>query len=263
MNKMDLLCTEECKDKFKTVLIIAAHPDDEIIGAGDRLTKMNNIFFIHSTDGAPKNMKDSLIYGFENRRDYIRKRREEFFSALKHGNIQPEACFETGIPDQETSFNLQYLTKFLLKKINEINPDLILTHPYEGGHPDHDSTSFAVNSALKLLNKSSILIEFSSYFNKNGGMAVSDFINQNYSSQIRLTEPERIKKKLMLDCFKTQKNVLNYFHIEKEVFRKPPVYDYTLPPHSGTLYYELFDWGIKGEQWRKLAYDCLAVLDII
>jgi hypothetical protein len=45
-----------------------------------------------------------------------------------------------------------------------IKPDIVFTHPYEGGHPDHDFTAFAVHAACRLTKSTkSVIAEFASY----------------------------------------------------------------------------------------------------
>src|ERR1051325_5216230 len=39
--------------------IVAAHPDDETIGAGAYLARLSQAIFIHVTDGAPRDMRDA------------------------------------------------------------------------------------------------------------------------------------------------------------------------------------------------------------
>ena len=63
-------------------LIVAAHPDDEIIGAGAQLPRLSQAYFLHLTDGAPKDMRDASALGFVTREAYAEARRREFFEAF-------------------------------------------------------------------------------------------------------------------------------------------------------------------------------------
>ncbi len=66
----------------------------------------------------------------------------------------------------------------------------------------------------------------------------------------------------MFDCFVTQRGVLQYFNLEREAFRAAALPDFTQSPHAGKLYYELHDWGIKGEEWRRQAAAALSRLGL-
>ncbi|OLE88653.1 MAG: hypothetical protein AUG08_07550 [Acidobacteria bacterium 13_1_20CM_2_55_15] len=52
------------------------------------------------------------------------------------------------------------------------------------------------------------------------------------------------------------------FPMDAERFRVAPPYNFREPPHEGSLYYEQFDWGVKGEQWRRFAAAALSELEL-
>ena len=54
----------------------------------------------------------------------------------------------------------------------------------------------------------------------------------------------------MLNCFASQKAVLEAFGVERERFRVAPPYDFDQPPHAGRLFYETQPWGMTGERFR-------------
>lgn len=252
-----------------SLLVISAHPDDEVIGLGAKIPELKNLTFIHTTDGAPRNMKDANAVGFNSREEYAKKRYDEFCSVMQLAGHPVCSCIELGYVDQESAFNLVKMTNDLLEIFSSLEPDVIITHPYEGGHPDHDSTAFAVHHALKKLRqkgnpgKMPVLLEFSSYFSDNGRMVTFDFLpDSRIEKYTSLLSPEKqLLKERMFDCFGTQRNVLQYFPVSLEAFRSAPEYDFTKEPHEGRLYYEYFDWGVKGEQWRSLASE--AIMEIL
>ncbi len=66
----------------------------------------------------------------------------------------------------------------------------------------------------------------------------------------------------MVECFTTQQRTLAPFGFELERFRPAPAYDFTQPPHEGTLFYERYDWGMVGARWRTLAHEALTQLKL-
>ncbi|MEO5568891.1 MAG: hypothetical protein ABIR92_10385, partial [Gemmatimonadaceae bacterium] len=56
----------------------------------------------------------------------------------------------------------------------------MLTHPYEGGHSDHDSTAFAVHLATGMLlregRRAPIILELTSYHNYGGARRLFSFL---------------------------------------------------------------------------------------
>jgi LmbE family N-acetylglucosaminyl deacetylase len=251
-----------------SAVIIVAHPDDETIGAGTRLRNLQEPTLIHITDGAPRHMRDAMSAGFTKREDYARARRSELYAALDLAGINPEQAIGLGIVDQEASFNLIELVHTIAEILRHIQPDMVLTHPYEGGHPDHDATAFAAHSACTLLQNNGVrapeIIEMTSYHIRNGTMTVFEFIPYNGCdiSTAVLSDGERELKRRMLDCFATQRETLRAFPTEVERFRPAPRYNFTRPPHEGLLFYEYSDWGMTGTRWRNLAKEALDVLGI-
>ena len=244
------------------MLLVAAHPDDETIGAGALLAGAQTPpQIIHLTNGAPRNGDDAQRYGFPNVSAYARARRLELENAMAEAKIPSEQLVSLDIPDQELTYHLVHAIQKLVRLLIHFAPNLILTHPYEGGHPDHDATAFIVHTAVALRKYSETLaptiIEFSSYHAGPGGiLRTGCFLPYpGYQEQTRLLTPEQQKlKKLMLGHFKSQKEVLNIFGVTHEIFRPAPVYDFSKPPHSGPLYYETgFNSGISGRLWRSQA----------
>jgi LmbE family N-acetylglucosaminyl deacetylase len=165
--------------------------------------------------------------------------------------------------DQRVSFELEYLTTRILNLLEKFQPQIVLTHPYEGGHPDHDSIAFACHSAERMYEldypgSAFDLVEFTSYHAESGGIKTYSFLPCKDHEEIRLclSPAERDLKLSMLQEFKTQEKTLAPFKLpEVEIFRPAPQYDFHRAPHSGRLFYEYFDWGIDGANWRDLARD--------
>ncbi len=250
----------------RRVLFVVAHPDDEVIGAGAQLPRWPDAEFVHVTDGAPRDLNDARAAGCTTRHEYSRVRRNELFSALAHVGIAPEQCTGLGFVDQEASRHLVRLTRRLTEALLETRPEIVITHPYEGGHPDHDATAFAVHEARDLLEQQNqpapLVIEMTSYHNRAGIMASGEFLPCPGSplTTLVLSDPQRRLKQRLFECFATQRKVLAGFAVQHERFRPAPRYDFNQPPHEGTLYYEMFDWGMTGGEWRHLAKAALEEL---
>jgi N-acetylglucosamine malate deacetylase 2 len=241
------------------VVIVSPHPDDEVIGAGSRLPHLNGATVIQITDGSPRDLRDAHANGFATREDYAAARRDELRAALAlTGHFE---TIHLDLPDQEASLQLVHLTHTLAEIFTRLAPEIILTVPYEGGHPDHDATAFAVHNALILSSSPARIMEMTAYHNGPHGCTYNEFLNPTANESIfHLTASERALKQRMFDCFKTQFHVLQWFPLAVEKFRFAPRYDFTVAPHPGTLYYEMFPWGISGEQWRTLAREALESL---
>lgn len=249
------------------VAIIVAHPDDEVIGAGSRLPALRNFTTVHVTDGAPRNLDDAHAAGFSNREAYTQARRAERAAALALAGHDAGAIYDLDIADQEASLHLATLALRLTDLLTELRADVVLTHPYEGGHPDHDATAFAVHAAAQLLRArdlSPAIVEMASYHECDGVMTAGAFPSDGYGdgTTVSLGQAARVLKQRMYDCYTTQQHVLTGFPIGTERFRSAPEYDFTAPPRTGTVYYDRFDWGMRGSRWRTLARDAIAQLGL-
>jgi LmbE family N-acetylglucosaminyl deacetylase len=252
------------------VAVVVAHPDDEVAGLGAQLPRFANLWLIHVTDGAPRNPDYARAAGFSSREAYARARRAELTDALAVAGITPRTEV-IGVADQDASHRLAEITEQLAELLRIAAPAAVITHPYEGGHPDHDATAFAVHAACRLLAvtqaKTPAVVEMTSYHNRDGRIEVYEFLPGNRDGDagedvttIVLREDERALKRRMFDCFPSQQAPLDWFPIGIERFRAAPAYDFTAPPHEGQLFYEMFDWGITGPRWREMARNALAAL---
>ncbi|MBI3802759.1 MAG: PIG-L family deacetylase [Nitrospirae bacterium] len=254
-----------------TVAIVAAHPDDETIGAGGVLPRFKAVTFLHLTDGAPRDGRDAAAAGLKTREAYAAARRRELLAAAQLAGVPPSRCIELGGVDQEASLYFECLTRRLADRLNEIQPELIFTHPYEGGHPDHDAAALVVCAACRLLEREGkpfpVVAEFTSYHAQQERFTAGLFLpvlpaGGSEQTVVVLSEAERELKRRMFSCFMTQQKVLSAFPIAVERFRPAPIYDFTQPPHPGRLHYESFDWGITGARWRGLAEQALRRLGL-
>jgi LmbE family N-acetylglucosaminyl deacetylase len=249
-----------------TTLVLVAHPDDEAIGAGGLLSGLPDAVVAHVTDGAPRNERYAHSRGFQTREEYARARRREVVNALAHAGISPDRCRNLGYVDGEASSQLLELVFDVADLIDEVKPDIVLTHPYEGGHSDHDATAFAVHLASGILRRDNapapIVLELTSYHNLSGTRRVFSFLPFIGSEHrtIQLTESEKALKKRMYEAFASQQAVLQHFPIDIERFRPAPRYLFTQAPHEGQLDYERFCTMITGAQWRKNAEKALQTL---
>jgi N-acetylglucosamine malate deacetylase 2 len=248
------------------VAVVVAHPDDETIGAGASLPLFRRLLLVHATDGAPRNLDDARAAGFASAEEYAAARRRELDAALVLGDVRAERA-ALGAADQGAGFRMAELSRALAALLQRHAARAVLTHPYEGGHPDHDTLAFCVRAAVSLLARGGgdapEVVEMAFYHAAPEGWAIGRFLPGGSSPTVAaLAEEERGRKRAMLDAFATQAATLARFPVGDEVFRPAPGYDFRAPPHAGMLLYEGFAWGMDGARWRRLAVEAAGELGL-
>lgn len=256
---MDKLIDGGESAKAPKTVVIVAHPDDEAIGVGARLKSLPDAIIVHVTDGAPRDPVYAQKKGFATREEYARARQDELAAALSLVGVGPDRTRCLNMVDGEATERLVELSYALADLLDEFRPEVVLTHPYEGGHTDHDATAFAVHLACGMLRREGVpaplVLEFTSYNFKDGERTIGEFIPffGVTAKQADLPAELQTLKREMYDCFISQKECLSAFPVEREKFRPAPRYTFTKPPHSGPLLYERFSNLASGEQWRDQA----------
>jgi LmbE family N-acetylglucosaminyl deacetylase len=234
-------------------LLVVAHPDDESAGAGAQLGRLAELTLALVTDGAPRDLAFANKAGCATREDYAALRARELDTALRRGDTQP-ARVSYGLVDQEAALHLPQLIAQLTELIARVKPAAIITHAYEGGHPDHDAVAFAVAVARERSAVQAALFEMAGYNARGDGAFLPggppDVV-------VPLSGPARARKQAMLAAHASQAHVLCRFPVDSERFRLAPRYDFTQPPHAGPLYYEKHGWLVNGARFREL---CAAAL---
>ena len=246
--------------------VVVAHPNDEVVGAGCLISKISPLAVLHLSDGAPRKLSEGTTAKLGNPREYLSDRQRECVAALELAQVGSDRIIEWRVPQFEVSHELVPLSQRLSELFRQTSPQVVLTHAYEGGHPDHDATAFVVHAAVRLLRRSGlkppVIYEMAIYPGINGISKVPEFLLNaaRESTTLILDEPAKRLKRQMFDCFTSQREVLAKTPLGPEKFREAPNYDFRLPPYFGKLHYEKLDWDMTGAEWRSFARQALKTL---
>jgi len=131
------------------ILIVAAHPDDEILGCGGTILKLkekNDINVIFMTNGVSARGKNKISE---------KRRKNACLKLFKYLNISKPEFFN--FPDNQLDRTpLLKIIKKIERKINLYKPDTIFTHYSNCLNIDHRKTFEAVNTACRPINKISV-----------------------------------------------------------------------------------------------------------
>lgn len=136
---------------MKRILVVAAHPDDEVLGCGGtiakHISKKDKVFVIFMANGvgsrnlvSKKDLKDRMTS-----------------SKLAKNILGITSCYHLNFPDNKMdSIPLLKIVQKLELMIKKINPEIIYTHHAGDLNIDHKITNAAVMTACRPLPNSSI-----------------------------------------------------------------------------------------------------------
>ena len=134
---------------MKNILIVAAHPDDEVLGCGGTMARLanegNNVYSLMLGEG---------VTSRDQKRDPGKRNREleELKKQLKKANklLGVKKCFVFDFPDNRfDTVALLDIIKTVEKVKKEVKPDKVFTHHHGDLNIDHRITLEAVMTAFR------------------------------------------------------------------------------------------------------------------
>lgn len=249
------------------VAVVVAHPDDETLGVGAQLGRWKSLHLIHLTDGAPRDGADARRAGFASRQAYSAAREKELAAALHELGAVPALRIGFGLVDQEATFHLALLARQLRGALKGV--EVVYTHAFEQGHPDHDAAAFAVHAACALLAREGSqvppIMEFPLYHLGPAGEMVRARFREAAEWPVREVEldaAEHARKARAVACFHSQAGMLQPFPLDVERFRRAPRHDFLRPPPAHGAWYDAHGWPLTSRLWREQAWRALQELHL-
>jgi LmbE family N-acetylglucosaminyl deacetylase len=260
---MRILHRREAVPADSRVAVVVAHQDDESIAFGAQIPRFPGCLMVHVTDGAPNDPKEWK--GFS-REEYAQIREREMSAALDDaGHTGERVSF--GSPDQEAAFRLEDNARTLADLFRKNRTAFVLTHAYEGGHPDHDASAFIVHAAKRILEKEGVIVHVieAPLYRMQGSRSVRQKfipVSGARAHTFRLDRKERALKERLYADHASQSGVLSTMSTTTEWLRKAPEYDFTGAANGGNLSRLFGGAGIGKEKWESLAREALDALGL-
>lgn len=221
--------------------LVAVHPDDECIAMAGVMARFTRLTLIHVTDGAPDHPE--IWDSFGSRDAMAQQRAEELTASLQAAQAHPVERAAYGLVDGEVLDGLDGLVDRLARDLGAI--EAVVTHPYEGGHIDHDACALAVHLACARLREAGRRppdrFEFAGYHARRGRVRSGEFWPDGACREVvvRLDAAGLRRRDAAFACHASQEGNLQFFFLDRELFREAPAYDFREPPPpGGTLYGE-------------------------
>ncbi len=224
----------------KRILLLAPHPDDEVVGAAAAIGRARaaggEVLVAFLTDGVPDR---SAFWTWQRGAHAARvaRRRAESEAAARLLGFAI-ALFQE-IPTRTLKSVLAGTRARLVDLVARRGVDMIWAPAYEGAHQDHDAASFLAST----LKERAPVWEFAEYSNFGGRTQSQEFAQPTGREiELRLDQREVAAKRAALALYASERGNLSHIGSARESFRPLAAYDYARPPHEGVLFYQRYQW---------------------
>lgn len=209
------------------VLVIAAHPDDEVLGLGFTISSHRasgdivNVVFM--TNGAGPDWRANKVA----QQSVADTRFIEACDALGVIGIPPEFIVNLGFPDYGLLRYIPEAVRDVATLLDIYRPKVVYVHAIEGGHRDHDTTSFVVQYASTLCGLNCIFewAEYNRDVPMDGNISEARFPSDPFVASFAcwatpFDQPMLEKKRAMLGKYVSQANIIHRYPFQGEILRK-------------------------------------------
>jgi LmbE family N-acetylglucosaminyl deacetylase len=217
------------------ILILAPHPDDEIVACGIAAMRAREdgagVFVLYLTTGVPE------VHAPRRYADRVRRRRDEALAVAALLEIKPVGFRDT--PARRSRCDLPRALEDVAAAIARCDGNMLWVPAFEGAHQDHDAT----NALAAMLTSRLPVWEFAAY-NLAGGKVRSNRFPTIRGGEvtIRANEAEAARKRAAIAVYASERGNLRQVAATQETARPLPRHDYGSAPHAGRLFRERFHW---------------------
>ena len=248
------------------VALVVAHPDDETIGLGPLLKLLRSAHAIHLTDGAPRDLRCVHAAGFRSSADSALARARELARVLDLAHVPAQRRHAFPIGDQQAFRHLPTIAAALGAFFQTQGIEAVFTHPYEGGHLDHDACACAVALACKRMERQGqrppSVLEMAFYHESEHGLVTQRFSQEGDADvAIAFDQTEAMIREEMLAAHESQAAILGLFREHLVRLRPAPPYDFRRLPNHGHIFYHRFIEDVTPADWIEATHAAHAWVD--
>jgi LmbE family N-acetylglucosaminyl deacetylase len=224
----------------RRVLILAPHPDDEIVACGLAAWRVRRegarFSALYLTTGVPP-PEEAWPWQRGSYPALVARRRKEAEAAAALLRLEPAGFLD--IPSRRLRHHLDEAAGAIERAVAATGVDEIWVTAFEGAHQDHD----AANALAAGFRDRLSVWEFAAY-NCAGGRVRSNRFADARGGVIELSadRDETLLKRRALALYASERGNLRHIRAAEEAYRPLPRHDYAAPPHPGTLFRERFHW---------------------
>ena len=183
----------------KKILVVASHPDDEVLGCGGTLIKYSNdgyeIKIIFMTNGVSSRSKIQ-------KNEILKRKNAAVKSSRILGANKPKFFnFKDNAMD---SVSLLKIIKKIEKEVNNFKPSIIFTHYNSDLNIDHEITSRATLTACRPTKNNSVKSLFMFYVPSSTEWSHKKNKNNFVPNWFEDISKSYKKKKIALNCYKME-----------------------------------------------------------
>lgn len=224
----------------RRVLILAPHPDDEVVACGIAALRARAagaaVSVLYLTTGVPER---AALWPWRRAGHAARveRRRHEATKAAALLDVTPVGFLD--IPSRRLRAQLDRAAASVADALAATAADALWVPAFEGGHQDHDAANaLAASMAARLT-----IWEFAAYNFARGRINANRFADERGGEiAIAATAAEARRKRDALRCYASERGNLRHIGAAGECCRKLPAHAYGAPPHPGRLFRERFHW---------------------
>lgn len=222
------------------ILILAPHPDDEILGASAAVARAAGLgatlFVRFLTTGV---VAPALMWPWERRGHGARVARRQAEARAAVARLGLTILGFSPIPTRSLRLHLEETRTQVRADLESLAVDRLWVPAFEGAHQDHD----AANALAATLTALVPVWEYACYGFAGGQVRAQEYpAPRGQEVLLPLSAEEKAAKAALLALYASEQGNLGHAGNIQEAFRPLPNHDYRAPPHEGLLFWQRFQW---------------------